>query len=201
MTPKDNSSSKSQLHDERREQIKQAALKVFARRGLEGTKMSMIAAEAGVSDGLSYRYFKSKDEIFALLIREAIQGSIEAMEMVGQSEASPLERFRSLTVEMLEDGNNYYFVLMQQAMSAESLPNEVAKQLQSYSVQGILDLLTPIFIAGQKEGIFIDGDPGELVMWYLTVVSSLMLIDVSSMMYGYSKPDTEFLLRLIVKDK
>lgn len=42
-----------QIHDERREQIKKAALKVFARHGINGTKMSMIAAEAGISQGLS----------------------------------------------------------------------------------------------------------------------------------------------------
>ncbi|WP_420481830.1 TetR/AcrR family transcriptional regulator [Cohnella zeiphila] len=40
-------------NDERREQIKKAALKVFAGKGLAGTKMSAIAAEAGISQGLS----------------------------------------------------------------------------------------------------------------------------------------------------
>lgn len=49
--------------DERREQIKKAARKVFAIKGIAGTKISMIAAEAGISQGLTYRYFQSKEEL------------------------------------------------------------------------------------------------------------------------------------------
>lgn len=56
-----------QIRDDRRKQIKQAALKVFARRGFTGTKTSLIAAETGISEGLIYRYFKSKDELFTML--------------------------------------------------------------------------------------------------------------------------------------
>jgi len=52
-----------QIRDERRGQIIQAAVNVFSRRGIIGTKMSMIAAEAGVSHGLVYHYFKTKDEL------------------------------------------------------------------------------------------------------------------------------------------
>ncbi|PUB10475.1 TetR family transcriptional regulator [Paenisporosarcina sp. OV554] len=61
------------IHDERREQIKNAALKVFAHRGIIGTKMSMIAAEAGISQGLSYRYFKSKERYASYVEKFPIQ--------------------------------------------------------------------------------------------------------------------------------
>ena len=67
--------SPDRAHDERREQIKRAALKIFAQRGIAGTKMSMIASEAGISQGLTYRYFNSKEEIFSVLVQEAIRRS------------------------------------------------------------------------------------------------------------------------------
>jgi AcrR family transcriptional regulator len=53
----------------KREIILHAALACFARDGFHKTKMSDIAEMAGVSDGLAYRYFSSKDEI----IQEAVQ--------------------------------------------------------------------------------------------------------------------------------
>lgn len=53
----------------KREIILYAALACFARDGFHKTKMSDIAEMAGVSDGLAYRYFSSKDEI----IQEAVQ--------------------------------------------------------------------------------------------------------------------------------
>lgn len=53
----------------KREIILHAALACFARDGFHKTKMSDIAEMAGVSDGLAYRYFSSKDAI----IQEAVQ--------------------------------------------------------------------------------------------------------------------------------
>jgi AcrR family transcriptional regulator len=55
----------------KRQLILHAAIACFARDGFHKTTMSDIAAEAGISDGLAYRYFTSKDEI----IREAARYS------------------------------------------------------------------------------------------------------------------------------
>ena len=45
-----------------------AAIRVFAHKGLAGAKMAEVAAEAGVSYGLAYHYFKSKEQLFAELV-------------------------------------------------------------------------------------------------------------------------------------
>lgn len=45
-------------------QIIDAAIKVFARKGLEKGKIADIAKEAGIGKGTVYEYFRSKDEIF-----------------------------------------------------------------------------------------------------------------------------------------
>ena len=57
----------------RRQQILEAALKVFAQRGLHGAKMSMIAEEADLSAGQLYRFFESKEELFVTLIRQVAE--------------------------------------------------------------------------------------------------------------------------------
>jgi AcrR family transcriptional regulator len=53
---------------DRLDQILQAATRVFARTGLEGSKMSDVAAEAGVSQGTLYNYVESKEALFRLLL-------------------------------------------------------------------------------------------------------------------------------------
>lgn len=53
---------------DRLEQILQAATRVFARSGLESSKMSDVAAEAGVSQGTLYNYVESKAALFRLLL-------------------------------------------------------------------------------------------------------------------------------------
>jgi TetR/AcrR family transcriptional regulator, fatty acid metabolism regulator protein len=62
-------SSKAPAIDKRR-QILDAAVRVFARQGFHSTRVADIADEAGVAYGLVYHYFKSKDEVLNELFSE-----------------------------------------------------------------------------------------------------------------------------------
>jgi AcrR family transcriptional regulator len=53
---------------DRFDQILEAATRVFGRTGLEHSKMSEVAAEAGVSQGTLYNYVESKEALFRLLL-------------------------------------------------------------------------------------------------------------------------------------
>ncbi|EFH83145.1 transcriptional regulator, TetR family [Ktedonobacter racemifer DSM 44963] len=50
-----------------RQRILESALRLFGDRGYEETTMREIAAEAGYSPGLTYRYFASKEELVLVL--------------------------------------------------------------------------------------------------------------------------------------
>ncbi len=70
---------------DRREQILDAALPCFAARGFHQTSMHDISAEAGISVGLIYRYFKSKEEVIAALAAEHKKAIAELLERAGQA--------------------------------------------------------------------------------------------------------------------
>jgi AcrR family transcriptional regulator len=53
---------------DRLDQILEAATRVFARTGMENSKMSDVATEAGVSHGTLYNYVESKEALFRLLL-------------------------------------------------------------------------------------------------------------------------------------
>ena len=55
---------------DKRRQILDAAIHVFARQGFHACRVSDIADEAGVAYGLVYHYFKSKDEVLNELFTE-----------------------------------------------------------------------------------------------------------------------------------
>lgn len=55
---------------ERRQQILQAAMVSFARRGFHQTTMHDISDEAGISVGLIYRYFSNKDAVITAMADE-----------------------------------------------------------------------------------------------------------------------------------
>lgn len=57
---------------ERREQIVSAALESFSRTGFSGTTTREIAAAAGVSEALLYRFFPDKEALYEAIIRRKL---------------------------------------------------------------------------------------------------------------------------------
>jgi TetR/AcrR family transcriptional regulator, fatty acid metabolism regulator protein len=62
--------TRAQAAADRRRQILDAAVRVFARQGFHGCRVSDVADEAGVAYGLVYHYFRSKEEVLDTLFLE-----------------------------------------------------------------------------------------------------------------------------------
>lgn len=60
------------IREERINEIKNAAIRVYASKGFLGTQMEDIAKEAGLAKGLLYYYFKSKNELFQNVFLELL---------------------------------------------------------------------------------------------------------------------------------
>jgi len=58
--------------DDRPDEVLDAALRLFVRKGFAATKVEDIAREAGLSKGAIYRYFSSKEDIFESLVKRAL---------------------------------------------------------------------------------------------------------------------------------
>lgn len=58
----------AEIREERKHQILEAALHVFAQDSYHGASISSVAKRAGISKGLIYNYFKSKEEILISLV-------------------------------------------------------------------------------------------------------------------------------------
>ena len=54
--------------EDRRRQIVQVAMQLFAERGFRGTTTKEIAQAAGVSEAIIFRHFATKDELYAAII-------------------------------------------------------------------------------------------------------------------------------------
>lgn len=80
---------------DKREQILQAALKLFVEFGFHGTPTSRIAQEAGVSNGTLFHYFKTKDELVVALyvhIKTNLTGCIDTARVEGETVKSTFKR-------------------------------------------------------------------------------------------------------------
>ena len=78
------------LPEERPKQILDAALAVFAERGLAAARLEDIAKRAGVSKGTIYLYFANKEELFRGVVRESVISFIERGEARFAADRDPL---------------------------------------------------------------------------------------------------------------
>src|SRR6266487_1667787 len=84
-----------------RANILEAARRVFARKGKAAT-MADVAEAAGVSQGLAYRYFASKEQIYRELLDQVLSSDKppdDFAELIRQRRESFLAEFRQLIVE------------------------------------------------------------------------------------------------------
>jgi AcrR family transcriptional regulator len=81
--------------EDRPAEITQAALEAFAEKGYEATRVDDVAKRAGVSKGLLYLYFKTKEELFKAVIKNFVVPKVDALESaVAASELSAEEFMR-----------------------------------------------------------------------------------------------------------
>lgn len=88
------------------QQIIEAAVRVFARRGYYNSRVSDIAREAGIAAGTIYLYFKTKDDILVTLFRDKMAEFVGALRkaIAGEPDAaSKVRRLVSLHFSMLEE--------------------------------------------------------------------------------------------------
>jgi len=96
------------------QQIIEAAVRVFARKGYYNSRVSDIAREAGIAAGTIYLYFKTKDDILVTLFRDKMTEFVDAMRKAIATEpdaASKVRRLVSLHFRLLEEDPNLAEVL------------------------------------------------------------------------------------------
>jgi len=86
----------------RRREIIAAAGRCFARKGIQATTMREIFAEAGMSAGAVYNYFKTKDDLIAAGIRDSTDENVAALRGATDAEGRALG-FRDLVEMFLLD--------------------------------------------------------------------------------------------------
>ena len=79
---------------EKKEKIISAATRLFSRFGLEKTTMEDIAKAAKKGKSSLYYYFKSKEEVFAEVIKKEIAGLKTAIIEAIEKEDDPYNKFR-----------------------------------------------------------------------------------------------------------
>ena len=150
--------------EDRRNQIVQAAVRAFARRGYEAARVGDVATEAGVAYGLVYHYFHSKEELLETIFRETWAELLAAIRAVEDTDEPPREHVRKVVAIVLRTWSrdpDLVRVLVREVTRTPHLQSEVTE------IQHAFDALERIVRRGQEDGSFrADLDP-KLAGWSL----------------------------------
>lgn len=199
MSPR-NEEQNEMIKDERREQILSAALKAFATRGFAATKISDIVARAGMSHGLVYHYFKSKEEIFYALLQRAMETSSQSVVAVENLPIPPIEKVRQTAryilggIESYAD-SAYYFMIVMHASVMENTDERHRALIASSNIS--IQAMERIMKAGQEAGEIVDGNTLDMSIAFFAAIQGLALYKLS--VENFRMPDAELLVNMVKK--
>jgi AcrR family transcriptional regulator len=159
---------------DKRRNILDAAVRVFARQGFHSTRVSDIADEAGVAYGLVYHYFNSKDEVLNELFSERWSLLLAAIEEADAGSETPRRKLAAVAA-FIVDSNRHEPELMKVIIV------EVTRAANSFGrthlpeIRRAYDAITRIVAEGQEEGAFRrDIDPAFASMSFYGAIEQLL---------------------------
>jgi AcrR family transcriptional regulator len=170
-------SPKPDVSQERKQQIMDAALKVFSREGLHTARMDDIAEEAGLSKGALYWYFNSKDKIIASLLTTFFDrefSKIEEWVMQDDSARNLLQSLIDLIVEDLLSVKPFMSILYE--FWAMSFRNKRIGKFIRESMHRYLDLIIPVVQRGIDQGEFKALDATDVAMAFGSIIEGSILL-------------------------
>jgi AcrR family transcriptional regulator len=127
-----------ELRESRRLQIMESAMELFAREGYGHVSIASLAKHAGISKGLLYNYFDSKEE----LLKEIIDSGIEEIMTYfdpnddGKLTTQEFTLFIRKTFELMHENKDYWLklfgIIIQPNVSKFLKESSIVKFMQQY---------------------------------------------------------------------
>jgi len=159
---------------DKRRQILDAAVRVFARQGFHNCRVSDIADEANVAYGLVYHYFDSKDQMLNELFSERWSLLLEATRELDREGDSPRDKLAGVASFIIDsyrhDPDLMKVIIVEVTRAANSFGRTHLREIRE-----AYDLITKIVADAQREGQFrTDVDPAFASMLFYGAIEQLL---------------------------
>jgi AcrR family transcriptional regulator len=122
----------------RQDELKRAAIRVFANRGYHAAKVSEIVGEAGVAQGTFYLYFASKQALFGEILSDFLGMLTRALSAWNVARIDTLERLRDDLrqighdlAEVMRNNADLTRIFFQEALAVDPEFNELIAHFYS----------------------------------------------------------------------
>jgi TetR/AcrR family fatty acid metabolism transcriptional regulator len=135
--------------------ILEAALRVIKRKGFHKARMADIARDAGISYGLVYHYFKTKEDLFETIL-ERWWGSLFSLmtetRAAGEEVQEKLRRIILFLLDTYQRDPNLVNIFITEI--SRSTANLTRKRLERF--KGFMALTEEVIVEGQNRGVLRD---------------------------------------------
>lgn len=123
------------IRTEKKAVIFEAALHLFAEEGIHSTSISKIAKRAGISKGLIYNYFESKEDLVKQLMFDLMDSATEMFGIAGKIELSKKEFIEIIdkSIEVVKRDIQHwklYFAVIAQPYVLETFMDDMLERSQ-----------------------------------------------------------------------
>lgn len=146
---------KNLKEEQRREQLKQAAVSVFSAKGYQSATLDDLVMEAGVSKSLLYWYWESKAALLSELIdtcmvpyKELIQKALDSDEIYPKK----VYKFLWALLAQFKESDKLNRLVHFCSLHHSKKPGENFNEKISAHYRDVLDLLEGLLIQGQESG-------------------------------------------------
>jgi AcrR family transcriptional regulator len=189
------------LREATRAKILESGRRVFARLGRRAT-MADVAAEAQVSQGLAYRYFTSKEELFQTLLEQVVQADW-LLPHVLKMPGTPGERLDFLITTIIESRREQpeFYQLFYQLLIDETLPDDL-RELVARQGQEFQGMVRQLIVEGQATGEIAKDDPDQLATTLFACLQGLWSGMAFLRLEHFNKhlPEARIVFRLLKSD-
>jgi AcrR family transcriptional regulator len=147
------------------DKILQAAQKLFARNGYDGTTTKELAEKAGIAEGTLFRHFTNKK---AILVEVATNGWIDLLTdlLTELSEMASYEAISHVMYKrMLRLGDNYD--MMRVCFMEVQLHQDLRDRIQSEVVEKMTDVAEAFFQTAMERGVYRRMNPRVIAQVFL----------------------------------
>ena len=147
--------------EERKEEILDAAEKLFAAKGFDNTSTGDILDAVGIARGTLYYHFRSKEEILDGVIQRMTDKLVgDAAAIVRKKEFPVLERLTKAIMALNVESKIGHEIMEQVHRPQNALMHQ---KMQATLLAGILPILTELIEEGTQQGLFHTRYPESVV--------------------------------------
>ena len=181
--------------EKRRQEILIVALDIFVHKGFAAAKTQDIADAAGISEGLMFHYFETKEKLYEELIKTAMEGREMALNGIKNEGLEYFQIAAKMIFHYLkaEPFVAKMFVLMGQAQNNDSVPESVKTLMAKIDIGDTVKKIKQ----GQKKGEIKKGNPAALAFAFWGAVQGIA--EQAALLPGIPVPDSEWIVDIIRK--